>query len=238
MKIRCLLVDDNPENLGYLRALLSNEPDFEIKGEYLNAFDLLNEKAKNELGFDACFLDIQMPGMDGIELAAALKGKRVVFVSAHKDRAFEAFGVEAIDFVSKPIRVLAFQEALHKIRKSLKDEPGIEYAILQTDQGKTNIRFADIRMIESEKPEPRDKRLIMADGKAIILKNITFDALMDEYLSHKVFVQINNHQIIHHSIFKTLVSKDEIKVDLPGKSISDLTLSRSFASNFKKRFQI
>lgn len=114
--IRALIVDDEELARDRLRSLLKPFPDVEVVGEAANGEDALEKIA--ELHPDVAFLDIQMPGCTGIEVAASLPSDRpaVVFCTAYDQYAIDAFEVRAIDYLLKPVSRDRLARAVDRIR--------------------------------------------------------------------------------------------------------------------------
>lgn len=117
VKIRCIIVDDEPLARERIRQLLADEPDIAIVAECSDGFDALRILAGQRV--DAMFLDIQMPTMDGFALLDALQPEStpaVVFITAYDEFAVKAFEVHAIDYVLKPIDRVRFAQAVERMR--------------------------------------------------------------------------------------------------------------------------
>jgi two-component system, LytTR family, response regulator len=118
--IRALIVDDEPLARERVRTLLGAYPDVEIAGEAADGLSAL--KAYGEQRFDVVFLDIQMPGLSGLEVAEAWRQEArrplpiIVFVTAFDQFALDAFRVHALDYLTKPIDPDRFSEALGRTR--------------------------------------------------------------------------------------------------------------------------
>jgi len=115
--LRLLAVDDEPAALADLVWMLGRDPRV---GEVRTAEDgAAALRALHEDEFDAVFLDIQMPGLDGLDLARMLARfavpPPVVFVTAYDDFAVEAFDLQAVDYVLKPVRAERLAEALRRV---------------------------------------------------------------------------------------------------------------------------
>jgi two-component system, LytTR family, response regulator len=115
--VRALIVDDEPLARDGMRLLLAEYPDIQLVGEAGNGAEAL--ALVDEVEPDLMFVDVQMPGMSGLELAAALPEDRtptIVFVTAYDEFALRAFDVHALDYVLKPIDEVRFAEAVRRAR--------------------------------------------------------------------------------------------------------------------------
>ena len=120
MKIRTILVDDEPLARNKLKLFLADEPDFEIVRECSNGRDAIAALQKHRA--DVLFLDIQMPEVDGFGVMEAVAPDHlpfVVFVTAHDAFALKAFEVHALDYLLKPFDRARFKQTLLHIRKAL-----------------------------------------------------------------------------------------------------------------------
>jgi len=119
-RIRTLLVDDEALSRQGLRIRLKAAPDFEIIAEAVNGRTAL--EAIREHRPDVVFLDIEMPGMSGIDLVSRLPTESlpmIVFVTAFDRYAIQAFEARAIDYLLKPVDEERFADALEHIREQL-----------------------------------------------------------------------------------------------------------------------
>src|SRR5262249_41338887 len=117
MKIRTLIVDDEPLARERLRKLLEAEADIEIVGECGDGSDALAVSSREHP--DLIFLDVQMPELDGFGVLAGLEGDpmpAVIFVTAYDRFALRAFEVHALDYLLKPFDRERFQRALDRAR--------------------------------------------------------------------------------------------------------------------------
>ncbi len=114
--MRVLIVDDESHCRSELKHLLADYPMLEIVGEAMNGVDAL-EKCRTLLP-DIIFLDIQMPGLTGLEVAAALEQvPQIIFVTAYDQHALKAFEVGAIDYLLKPINSERLEQSISKAIK-------------------------------------------------------------------------------------------------------------------------
>jgi len=116
-----LIIDDEQPARARLRRLVDALPGFGVAGEACSAVDAL-ERIR-ELSPHIVLLDISMPGMDGMALARQLQERKtspaVVFCTAYQDQALNAFEVEAVDYLVKPVRAERLEAALEKARRFL-----------------------------------------------------------------------------------------------------------------------
>lgn len=162
MKLRALLVDDESPARKELRYLLQPITDIQIVGEATNAVEAL--ELINNLDYSVIFLDIDMPGLNGIDLARQLRDKpdppAVIFTTAHEEYAFDAFAVSAVDYLLKPIHPKRLDEALHKVRERKRGIPSSPQPLPYPPKGETN----------SPPPRPLEVIPVEQRGKTILLR--------------------------------------------------------------------
>lgn len=113
--IRALVVDDEPPARRRLSRMLRALPEVEVIGELEDGHALLARLP--ELAADVVFLDIRMPGLDGLTLAAQARAlPAVVFVTAYGEHAVDAFDVDAVDYLVKPVRAERLAAAIERVR--------------------------------------------------------------------------------------------------------------------------
>ncbi|CEH31232.1 hypothetical protein AM501_11045 [Aneurinibacillus migulanus] len=121
--MRAVLVDDEKLALNYLEKLLSGMNDFEVIGKYQNADQAFEAIVRDRP--DVVFLDIEMPGINGIEMAERLEGHlhkiNIVFVTAYNDHAIKAFELNAIDYILKPVQRSRLAKTVQRLLDEYKD---------------------------------------------------------------------------------------------------------------------
>ncbi|MBX6377539.1 MAG: response regulator transcription factor [Clostridia bacterium] len=117
--MKALIVDDEYPARAELRYRLSQFPDVEVVGEAASAREAM--QLIEALDYDVLFLDVQMPGLSGVELARRLKergsGPRIVFVTAYDDYALDAFEARAVDYLLKPFDDARLAETISRLRE-------------------------------------------------------------------------------------------------------------------------
>lgn len=115
---RALIVDDEPLARRGVRQLLAPYPDIEVVGECRDGREAL--RALRKLKPDLVFLDVQMPGLDGLQVIRLHGVERmppVIFVTAHDEFAVRAFETQALDYLVKPLSAARFAKAIARVRE-------------------------------------------------------------------------------------------------------------------------
>jgi DNA-binding LytR/AlgR family response regulator len=116
--LRILLADDEPLALERLKFAFNEIADTEVVGTAVNGLDAAQKIAA--LKPDVAVLDIQMPGRTGLGVAAGLDPEErpdVIFLTAYEEHAIDAFDVEAVDYVLKPLRIDRLRQAIQRVRR-------------------------------------------------------------------------------------------------------------------------
>jgi two-component system, LytTR family, response regulator AlgR len=158
--LQVLLVDDEPLARARLRTLLGDckAPSAIVAAEAANAAQAMEQLRRQH--FDAALLDIHMPGADGVALARAMRElpepPAVVFVTAHAEHAVAAFELEAVDYLTKPVRLDRLQAALQKLQRQLQSRRGAaadsppEVLVIQ-DRGRTErVPLSEVLYFKAE----------------------------------------------------------------------------------------
>jgi DNA-binding LytR/AlgR family response regulator len=232
-----LLLDDELLALQYLKLVCEEIPNLEIV-KVFNQADVFLQQFES-LDFDFCIMDIEMPSINGLEVAKHVKNKPIIFTTAYKEFAFEAYELEAIDYIQKPINKDRLSKAIDKVRQNLKLTNQLEEKIqINTDKGKALISLSEILYIKSSEIDPRDKIAYFEDESVLTFKNLSFEKLQ-EILPPTKFSRINKKEIIALKIVQ-LFSSDQITTSLltKDKTKLKLTLSNVFRTDFLKKVTI
>lgn len=159
-RIRCLIVDDEPLAIGLLEKHVQQFSQLELVASCWNAmqaFEILKEQA-----IDLIFLDIQMPGLNGIEFVKSLQNPPCfIFTTAYRDYAVESYELNAIDYLLKPITfnrffksINTYFDKIHNISAPIANPPLAEsdqFIYVNTNRKFVKVNFADVLFIESMK---------------------------------------------------------------------------------------
>ncbi|MBL1103066.1 response regulator transcription factor [Streptomyces sp. 5-8] len=212
--LRVLAVDDERPALDELLYLLGEDPRVGTAVPALEATEALRrlsgamaEGPDGTQGFDVVFLDIDMPGLSGLELARLLGGfaapPLVVFVTAHEDFAVRAFDLKAVDYLLKPLRKERFAEAVRRVAELVRAGQGPRPAVLAPaapavgDQvpvelgGVTRfVPLADITYVEAQGDYAR-----LHTGRGSHLVRIPLSTLEEQWRS-RGFVRIHRSRLV------------------------------------------
>ncbi|MDP4270559.1 MAG: response regulator transcription factor [Bacteroidota bacterium] len=236
-KLKCLLLDDELPGLTYLKMLCEQIPELEVVKAFNNPEVFLSEMPG--LDFDLCILDIEMPQMNGMQVANLLNGKPVIFTTAYKEYAADAFDLDAIDYVCKPVKKERLQQAVQKAVQRMDKRICVKsFVQLNTDKGKALVFFDQLCYIKSSDLDSIDKIAYLANGVTLTLKNISFENLQ-KHLPADEFCRINKKEIIAIKAVQ-LFSFDEITTNIHEKSGSfiKLTLSEVYRNDFIRKVKI
>lgn len=212
-------------------------PELEIIKVFNDPQKLLDEVPK--LDFDLCISDIEMPGIDGLTLANLLKDKLVIFTTAYKNYAAEAFDIDAVDYITKPVTKERLEKAVAKaLERFNKLEISKKFIHLNTDKGKSLLYFDQIKYIKTALTDSRDKEVLLADGSLLILKNINFDSLLNQ-LPKSDFCRVNKKEIIAISTVQ-FFNHNEITLSLHEKNGKPIVsvLSETYRNDFLTKVKI
>lgn len=168
-KIKCLITDDEPLAVQVLEKYVRNLDYLELAGCCSNAIETINFLQKNKI--DLLFLDIQMPGLTGIDfLKTLMRPPRVILTTAYREYALEGFDLNVLDYLLKPISFERFLVAVNKFLALKQYDPGTivpatvlqpqnndSFIYLKADKKMIKVYLRDILFIESLKDYVRVK---------------------------------------------------------------------------------
>ncbi|MCF0052954.1 response regulator transcription factor [Dyadobacter chenwenxiniae] len=238
MKIKAILVDDEPHAIEVLDNYLRNFSEIEIVArcqDAIQAFQVLQQQK-----VDLMFLDVKMPGLTGTELLRSLKTPpKVVFTTAYQDYAVEGFDLNAVDYLLKPIPFERFLRAMDKVftglnvtnqsvsvaqRAAVSNQEVFLY--LKVDRKMVKVNVNDILWVESL----RDYIKVVLKDKVLITKQKI--SLLEELLPEDSFIRVHRSFIV--SVDK-VESYHAHKIEIAGK---ELPIGRNFRNDCQRRFKL
>lgn len=206
MKIRCLIVDDEPLALDLLEKYVRQTPFLEMAGRCSSALEVL-ARLENE-SVDLLFLDIQMPELSGLELSRTLgQGPKVIFTTAFAEYALEGFKVNALDYLLKPFNYQEFLTAAQKARQwfeqqtpSASPASNEAYIFVKSDYKIKKIALPDLLYAEGLKDYVK---IFVVDQPQPIMSLINMKAL-EEKLPGDQFLRVHRSFIVNMNQVHTI----------------------------------
>ncbi|WP_028850153.1 LytR/AlgR family response regulator transcription factor [Thermocrispum municipale] len=236
--LKVLAVDDVPAALADIEQLLRDAPEVgEVKGagDPIAALKMIQSEQ-----FDAVFLDISMPGLDGLELASLLAKLNeppvIVFVTAYDGHAVTAYGIGAVDYLLKPVRAERLSAALAKVVKMLPSsaegpvtQPDAMAALPVESGGRTRyVRRSDVAFVEAHGDHVR---LHTAAGVHAVRMPIS---RLEQYWEGTGFVRTHRSFLVSLKAIKELRS-DSVGGLLAHTEVGDVPVSRRHARDLRER---
>ena len=229
MKIKCVLVDDEPLAIKVLQNYFVNFPDFEIIGTFNNSLEALDFVNNNTV--DALFLDINMPMMTGFELISLLENKtKVIITTAFREFAAESYDLEVLDYLVKPIPLPRFIKCINKITTEYNLKNNIKTETVRTDSHifiKVDKKMMKINIDE----------ILFIEGMKEYIKVVTPDKT---YITHKSLslqseeLPADRFMRIHKSY---TIALDKVK-SIEGNRVQIHTYTLPIGRNFSKNVKV
>lgn len=234
--LRCIAIDDEPLALELLEDNISKVPYLKLVASFANPVEAITTIQQQDI--DLVFLDIQMPGLTGLQLIQTLSRKPMfILITAYEKYALEGYSLDVVDYLVKPVSLDRFIKAcskaweLHQLKMAKKsDQNENDYFFINVDYSLLKIVFADIVYVEGLKDYA--KIHLKSTTKPVVarmsLKNL------EEELPASQFIRIHKSFIISRK-FITSVKKNSVFIndtELPvGENykdvIDDITRRRS-----------
>lgn len=220
MNTRCLIVDDEPVAQNILIRYLDQVEGYEVVGKCIEAVEAVNILNNNRV--DLIFLDIEMPGIDGLSFLKTLSNPpKVIITTAYREYALEGFELDVVDYLLKPISFDRFLKAINKINRRLEVEneahlpKEADYIYLRADNKMVQVPFSEIKYIQSLSNYVQ----IFRDGKSII----SYQKLshLQKVLPSSKFLRVHRSYIIPVERIKaytnSFIEIDDQEIPLGGK---------------------
>ena len=200
MKLRCLLIDDEPPALKVLESHMSQINGLEIVGQCRNAIEALD--ILHQRPVDVLFLDIKMPKLLGTDFLRNLSHPpKVIFVTAYRDYAVEGYELDAVDYLVKPVSFERFVKAVTKLKRMTAPDKDVQtadykpnpqaFVYLKVDKHMQKVFVNEILYIESWKDYVK---LFLTGNKTILVKQSI--SSMENLLSAHRFVRVHRSYIV------------------------------------------
>ena len=197
-KIRVAIIDDEALARAELSRLLNLFDDVEIVAEAGNAREGLKQ-IKGQSAVDLAFIDIDMPEMNGLSLAALLKGHscKVVFCTAHDEHALKAFDLNALDYLTKPVSAERLAQCLERVKA-----PGVQCATGSSKNMDSPLMVNNGQKVQLITPSQIEKLFsvgnhvkVSGDGLDMLIQGTL--AALEERLDKRYFFRANRSYIVN-----------------------------------------
>ncbi|MGJ7580947.1 LytR/AlgR family response regulator transcription factor [Variovorax sp. RHLX14] len=218
MALKTLIVDDEALARSRLRTLLGDcrSPAADVAGEAAHAAQAGQQLAAT--AFDLVFLDIHMPGMDGIEFARSLQGHAdapaIVFVTAHAAHAVTAFELDAVDYLTKPVRADRLQQALQKAERHLKERRAVQTNAAEGPNAPQETLVIQERG-RAERVPLADVLYLKSEYKYLTVRTRTRSHILDGSLNEfeerypQQFVRVHRNALVARAAIRALEKQDD-----------------------------
>ena len=210
--LSCIIVDDEPLAVKLLESFVAKTPELQLLASFTDSVEAIN--AVKEQKPDLLFLDIQMPDLNGMELAHMIPPTtRVIFTTAFKEYAFESYEVSALDFLLKPIRYNKFLAAVEKAKQWYEREPSADDAkstslFIRVDGELRNVTIDNITYVSGMK----DYVMFYLDGESKpLITHLTMKAV-EAMLPTDKFLRVHRSYIIAVDKIKKIDRNDCIYI--------------------------
>jgi DNA-binding LytR/AlgR family response regulator len=219
--IRCLAIDDEPLALELLVDNISKVPFLQLIDSCDNVMDAM--KVMQTQTIDLILLDIQMPGLTGLQFIESMTEKpMIILITAYKQYALEGYNLDVTDYLVKPVSLDRFIKACNKAKQlfELKSTPKIapkpEYIFVNADYSMVKITLTDIIYIEALKDYIS---FHLKSAKHPLVTRMPMKTI-EEQLPATMFIRIHKSYIVSVS-FITAIRKSSVFIDLLELPLSD-----------------
>jgi DNA-binding LytR/AlgR family response regulator len=232
MKLKCLIVDDEPLAVKVLETHIENIPTLCVAGKCHSAFGAMEFLQKETV--DLMFLDIQLPKFMGHEFLRTLRHPpKVIFTTAYKEYAIEAFELEAVDYLLKPITLERLVKAVNKVIPSVQQDEKQEnnhaivenegFVYFRADRKMIKVSYNDIVYVESMKDYIK---IVRQHDKPLLVKQSI--SSLEEVLPSNLFLRVHRSYIVSLSKIAAFTTHD---VEIGGQEIP---IGRLYAAQIEK----
>ena len=195
---KCLLVDDEPLAIEVLKQHIDVVEQLEVAGTCNNAFKAMDFLQKQPV--DLIFLDIHMPKLSGISMVRTLQmPPKIIFTTAYKEYAIDAFELDAVDYLLKPISLERFLRAVNKLTQTTlknaedpsKEEVQQGFVYFRAERKMVKLFYHEIVYIESIK----DYIKVVRDGNPPLLVKQSITST-EEMLPSNLFLRVHRSFIV------------------------------------------
>ena len=226
-----IIIDDEPIARKGIQLLADQIPDLNIIGSFPNPL-IAQETIATRKDLDILFLDVEMPGITGIEFLKIMPPQcYVILTTAYQQYAIEAFELDVVDYLLKPVSLDRFVKAINKVRelKSLQSYDAEvsdknDFVYIKSERKFVKLALSDIHYVKGMK----DYVIIhTSNEKYMTAMNV---GTIYSHLDHKQFARVSKSYIINVSFI------DSIDIDTIMLSGKEIPLGRTYKDDFLEKF--
>lgn len=228
--IKCIIIDDEPIAIEYLREYVNTIPELLLTGTYQNAKEALPLIQNQEV--DLIFIDIEMPEISGLEFVKTLEtAPAIIFTTAYPQYAVEGFNLNAVDYLLKPIGLERFKQAIQKVHKEISIQAGLQpienkFIFLKNGYKSEKIDIQDIIFIAGNK----EYATYYTKLGRTYLKNERLKNLEKDYQPYG-FIRIHKSYLINTRYIKKIFNNN---VEIQGETIP---IGRAYREQIRQLMQ-
>lgn len=230
--MKCIIVDDEPLAREGIELNIQDVQYLELVGQFGNAMAANDYLSNNEV--DLMFLDIQMPGITGLDFIRSLKKRPlIILTTAYPEFALEGFELDVVDYLVKPIRLQRFIKATNKAKEifdlyqSAENNEAMvedEFIYIKSERKYIRLFFKDVKYIKGLK----DYVMIFSKkDKIMTAMNIK---TINSHLPKNIFVRVSKSYIININYI------DSVEIDLIHLDGEEIPLGRTYKEHFIENY--
>lgn len=233
--MKCIIVDDEPFAREGIMLNAKEVHFLEVVGEFSNALEANNFLSANDV--DLMFLDIEMPGINGLDFIRSLKKRpQVILTTAYPQYALEGFELDVVDYLVKPIRLDRFIKAVNKAKEihdlyhqaqNTQVEITPEYIYIKSERKYIKVFFKEISYIKGMKDY-----VIIHSGKEKIITAMNMKTI-NEQLPNHIFARVSKSHIVN---INYILSVDLDYIHLSGVTTEEIPLGDTYREDFINRY--
>ncbi len=234
--MKCIIVDDEPFAREGMMLNIREVHFLEVVGEFSNALETNNFLSGHEV--DLMFLDIEMPGINGLDFIRSLKKRPlVILTTAYPQYALEGYDLDVIDYLVKPIRLDRFIKAvnkakeiydLHHMAQNVQQiEITPEFIYIKADRKYIKVFFKEISYIKGMKDY-----VMIYSGKDKIMTAMNMKTINEQLPPH-IFVRVSKSHIVN---IDYITSVDIDHIQLSSANAEEIPLGDTYREDFINRF--
>src|SRR3954470_3777270 len=211
--LTCIAIDDEPLALELLEDNISKVPYLELQGLFSNPLEAM--KYLQQQKADLVFLDIQMPGITGLQFIQSVPQKPMfILITAYEKYALEGFNLDVVDYLVKPVAIARFMKACNKAwelnqlktkQRETSPEAQVEYFFINVDYSLLKVVFKDIMYVEGLKDYIK---IHLKSSTKPIVARMSMKSI-EEQLPASIFIRVQKSYIVSKE-YVTAIRKNSI----------------------------